>query len=178
MFVRFFRSLFLYFFFRYIIRVACQHFCKFREGGSNFEYTHVHFTIEDPPNFLKRGGVTGIGHDDRTNPDDPHHNTVSRGSSCEFVTKPDGTAVRVNDYNVKCWFTVYFHAPPIGPETPCPEGYFRVNCKCGPMCYTLMREAFDVWYRNRVRAELGLSPLKLKDVIEEPPREPGGDGGD
>jgi len=132
--------------FRYCLDVACRHFCLFKSAGSIMKYTHVHITLPMTGYPPQPGDVTGIGHDDNTNPDNPHHSTVSRGDgSCGFETKPDHTTVFPKDYDVREAFTVYFIE--CGTEG-CPPGWGRHECPCGTMCWTLSHDDWESWYKD------------------------------
>jgi hypothetical protein len=126
--------------------IACAHFCAFKQVGSGMRYTHVHITL---PLFGSPSGsdaVTGVGHDDDTNPDDPHHNTVSYGDGrCGFEVNPSHTTIYPYDRGGGYVFEVYFIE--CGPDG-CPEGWTRRECACGAMCWTLSHEVWERWYQG------------------------------
>lgn len=133
-------------YFRYCLEVACCHFCTFKAGGSTMKYVHVHITlpliIGYPP---MPDAITGIGHDDETNPNHPRHNTVSYGDGrCGFETNPTSTTIFPGDRGVRVEFDIYFIE--CGPEG-CPDGWKRHECPCGCMCWTLSHEVWEQWYR-------------------------------
>lgn len=135
----------------YINKIACQHFCKFKEAKSNFKNAHVHILmgLEHPPSDNPRK-YTGLGHDDETpgmaNPRDPKHNTVSRGNKCEFRKSPSKKrALNALDLKAVGPLQGYFHPAPKDPRKKCPEGFYRVECECGPMCITWGRKAYEKW---------------------------------
>ena len=154
---------------RYINHVICLHFCKFKEAGSKFRNTHVHFTraesspdssgddggnddvdvVVDEMVTLQRDNpenITGVGHDDEVfdDPSDLHHNTVSTLDSCEFREGPiEGRALTPEDLRAARWMTAWFHPAP--ERGCCAEGFFRIKCKCGDVCATFDMEAYDRW---------------------------------
>jgi hypothetical protein len=154
-----------------ILEIACQHFCLFRGAGSDLGYCHVHITeaslFPDPGDR-----VTGVGHDDRTDPNDPHHTTVSRHGGCGFDTTTSsfgGGVPGPRDFGERWWIDIHFTALAPGEEVP--EGWFRFECVCGTMAYTFIRTAFDVWYHNKHYPDL--PPKKLRDELEKK-LDPGG----
>jgi hypothetical protein len=154
----------------YLEPVACQHFCLFKEAGSNFRNTHVHHLFSGPyPGNRNPCGYSGIGHDDETpglsNPGDPKHNTVSRRKTARFITKEelrrefesecgdefsgldDDRSPAIAPIDVSAWSPIdgYFHPAELNPEGRCPPGYRRVRCDCGDMCITWDRDAYERW---------------------------------
>jgi hypothetical protein len=139
----------------YVESIVCQHFRVFKEGGSDFGYTHVHIC------YPEAGKPSGVGHDDNTNARDPKHNTVSEGDACGFKTRAevDGPekpgesgAVSFDMLGGKVLTTAYFHECEDGR---CPWGYERIRCRCRDdertccVCYTLDRDAFEAFYEGR-----------------------------
>ncbi len=160
---RLIRWIIITFLFRYIQRIACLHFCKFKQNGSDMKYVHVHILL---PNDA---GVTGVGHDDHTNDDDAKHNTVSRESgSCEFKKRhelglpvepwpmglphPDRNLETIypKDFG-QAFLDVYFTSAPENREQPCPPGFFRVHCDCGDACMTFSHEDWERWHDSLPR---------------------------
>jgi hypothetical protein len=140
---------------RYLyVGIACQHFCLFREAGSNFRHAHVHILRAGGHSANKNpGGHTGVGHDDDTpgmaNPNDPKHNTVSRGSEAYFQPSPDGGrdgSLYPSHFNAFSDTTAYFYPAP--EERRCAPGYTYVDCDCGGMCVTFNRAAFEEWQKR------------------------------
>ena len=114
-------------------KVICQHFCLYKEAGSNFKNTHVHILIAGkPPGNQNPDKYTGLGHDDSTpgmsNPTDPKHNSVSKGNDCGFRPGP-GRTLYPNDLQAYTPFSAYLYPAPA--EGACATGYRRVKCDCG-----------------------------------------------
>ena len=157
-----------------LLRIACLHYCAFKEAGSDFSYCHVHLTEA----VLMPGGpgdrVTGVGHDDNTNNDHPFHTSVSRGGTCGFDPSGAVPALQPPDFGESHWMDIHF--APLAPGEEPPEGFFLFECGCGTMCYTFLRPAFDLWHDNLVRKRVGLPPLdlKLSEYIEKKWNERGG----
>ena len=133
-------------------RVACQHFCLYKKAGSNFKNCHVHILVKGEYKANSNPDMyTGVGHDDATpgmgNPGDPQHNSVSKGSKCEFRTKPDGTALSPLDLQALSIDQGYFYPGPEDGE--CAEGYQRVHCPCGDMCVTWDYESWEKWRKTQ-----------------------------
>ena len=149
----------------YLISVACQHFCKFKEAGSNFRNTHVHYLHPPQPDSgdvendslldkLEWGaptnpnGYTGLGHDDGTpglKPGSGKHNTVSKGDTCEFRPSPsDVKGLQPTDIGATYFLTAWFHECTEREE--CPEGFLKVKCSCGWMCVTWDMKVYDRWH--------------------------------
>jgi hypothetical protein len=162
-----------------MVRIACQHFCKFKEARSALGYTHVHITETGLIPGTPGDGVTGVGHDDQTAVEDAHHTTVSRGGSCTFDTTTFHHAPNVpgvpwatggdmapgpGEYGERHWLDIHFTELESGE--PCPEGWFLHECPCGTMCYTFLRPAFDVWYENQHRPP-GAPPKTLREALEK-----------
>jgi hypothetical protein len=145
---------------RQMLDIACQHFCLFKEAGSDLGYCHVH--ILEPALMLEPGNrATGIGHDDHVKNTDPHKNTLSRAGGCTF--RPGGAKPLVPlDVGERWWMDIHFTA--LAPGEPVPEGWFLYECECGTMCYTFIRPAFDVWYFNKHNPDL--PPKDLGEELE------------
>ena len=131
--------------------IICQHFCLFKEAGSNFHYTHVHLLgAGKTPDSKNPDGYTGLGHDDETpglgNPKDAKHNSVSKGKDCHFQPSPsDDMALAASDLKAIYFLTAYFHA---ASAEGCPEGFFRVKCDCGELCVTFDHQAWEDWHKK------------------------------
>lgn len=135
--------------------VACKHFCLFKAAGSNFRNAHVHIlTYGEYPGTVRPTGYDGLGHDDETpgmsNQKDPKHNSVSKaGSDAEFQPSPGDQerALAPIDLGADGPYQIYFH--PCTEGTPCPEGYFQVQCKCGCACMTWSHDSFEKWHSQQ-----------------------------
>jgi hypothetical protein len=144
----------------HIERIVCLHFCRFKEGGSDLGYTHVHILSSNP------SGATGVGHDDHTSPDDPKHNTISDAGGCTFKKKTEiqiveqgaeeSETIYSHNLGAKEFTTAYFHE--CADEGDCPRGYTRIRCHCRGkdgrivqrcVCYTLDHDTFQRWYEER-----------------------------
>jgi hypothetical protein len=141
--IRFFRNLIRWLFRLWVEHLVCIHFCKFREAGSDFGYTHVHVLPKNPR------GATGVGHDDHTTNDDPGHVTISDGGGGCRVQAEDEASMALR--NVGYLATAHFHSARAGE---CPPGFRRIRCRCRDaegqdvevdVCYTLDQDAFERW---------------------------------
>jgi hypothetical protein len=150
------------FYWMYVRRVVCQHFCTFKAGGSTMRYTHVHFLFKGGPGAKNPGGYTGVGHDDETAADDPKHNTVSQGKTVGFKMKgdfpvpwgqppppgPPSATIYPSDLDAWNAFDAYFiNAPPAGESFP--PGFWRLRCDCGDACVTMDHATWERWYRQQ-----------------------------
>jgi hypothetical protein len=138
-------SIISFIYFWWIKRIICQHFCKFKQAGSNFRNCHVHILGSNPQNY------TGLGHDDATpglgNPGDAKHSAVSRFNGIDFHRKEDGTTTFASDLLARTYGQAYFHpAPATGV---CPPGFFRVTCDCGDACVTFDYDSYTRWYEEQ-----------------------------
>ena len=75
-----------------------------------------------------------------------------------------------HNFNQRLSMDIYFITP---AGELCPEGCFPYACDCGPMCYTFLRPAFDVWYHNTQYP--ALPPKRLSDELERRMLEAGRD---
>jgi hypothetical protein len=91
--------------------------------------------------------VSGVGHDDETNPDHPAHTSISKGGECRTqATDKKSKALMM----AGILGTAYFH-PCV--EGECPPGFRRIHCRCGKddvcVCYTFDHDLFWQWYEEQ-----------------------------
>ena len=131
----------------YIERLVCLHFCKFKEAGSDFSYTHVHIIGRNSRN------ITGVGHDDNVANDAPGKETVSDDHG-EITVGPGQYGVGGLPHPGRAFLQVDF-TEAVGDQ--CPPRFTRLRCKCPTedgevdvwVCYTLDRPFYDAWRQGQ-----------------------------
>ena len=133
-------------------KVICQHFCLYKEAGSNFKNIHVHILVagKEAANSNPKK-YTGLGHDDATpgmsKPGDAKHNSVSKGKDYGFQPGPAGNTLYPIDLNAYSPFSAYFYPAPAAGK--CFAGYERLTCDCGDLCVTFNPTVHDAWEKTQ-----------------------------